>query len=240
MRYAVPAAILAKRSFLLPRPDVTSVLASIVAGNSPQNVVSGTFSGIDSRTRLKSALFAIRGTPSPRSLPVAETISLSELPPVTPPRGDAEAQAERCKWAQVFAAQRVSIGRRLLTEAAAFAPFTLPSGVRVEKNSAALALGFGPQAPPATLAMPAAPAEQAMASFMPPAPIPAAGAVPIAQPGAQAGLTPGSPAAVPGHAALKSVIQTKGPISATGDFANPNAGQNVTKFARLRRLLARL
>jgi hypothetical protein len=105
--------------------------------------------------------------------------------------------------------------------------------MKLEKRSAAVTMGAGPVAPATTLQAPTTTAEQAMAAFMPPAAIPPAGAAPQAA----AGLTPGSPSAVPGQSAIKSIIQTKGPISASGDFANPNAGQNVTKFARLRRLL---
>jgi hypothetical protein len=44
---------------------------------------------------------------------------------------------------------------------------------------------------------------------------------------------------LPGNSALKSTIQTKGPISASGDFGNPNAGQDVSNKMAVDRATAR-
>lgn len=101
--------------------------------------------------------------------------------------------------------------------------FLLPSGVRVAsraKAAAIAAMGFGPTTPPAMLPVPGMPAQAPMQPAM------AAANIPAPQ-----GLTPGAPQNLGGHSAINSTIQKKGPISTTGDFANPNAGQDVQKFA---------
>jgi hypothetical protein len=136
-----------------------------------------------------------------------------------------------CVLPQVFTTYRVAIGRRLLDEARSFCPFTLPNGDTLRKSAASVIVPqqSNPAAPPTAQGNPVAPmptnpaghvpaaaATQVLNQFMsPPA------AAPIA------GLTTGTPQGVPGHAAINSTIQTKGPLSASGDFGNPNAGQDV-------------
>jgi hypothetical protein len=76
-------------------------------------------------------------------------------------------------------------------------------------------------------------AQQALNSMMP---------YPARQPLPGLSAPPGG--GLPGHAAINNTIQTKGPISASGDFGNPNAGQDVAMqpakiagWLKMRRLL---
>lgn len=149
-------------------------------------------------------------------------------------------------WSQMRrrAAQSSSNGGGLEGEreagAADFDGFTLPSGLHVRplgKTAAVAAHTFGPVGNPASAAVPLVDAQQAMNAFLPqrpPSPMPGSGLGMI--PPAMAGTSvTGGGDQLPGNSAIKSTIQTKGPISATGDFGNPNAGQDVTKMASLRR-----
>ena len=132
-------------------------------------------------------------------------------------------------------------------EGEAFSPFTLPSGLRVgsrPKRAAVLPGMAGSATPPLGNQNPTMAAQAQMATFAPPtmgpgagATLPGAGGVVMDGTGPH-GAGPGAAGAndiLPGHAAIKSVIQTKGPISATGDFGNPNAGQDVKVAAFLTR-----
>ncbi len=120
--------------------------------------------------------------------------------------------------------------------AAAFDAFVLPNGLLVRplgKSAAVAAHTFGPVGNPASAAVPLVDAQAAMNAFLPqrpPSPMPGSGLGMV--PPAMAGTSvTGGGDQLPGNSALKSTIQTKGPISATGDFGNPNAGQDVTKMA---------
>jgi hypothetical protein len=225
-------------AFLLPRPDLTSMLASIVESSGAPFTSTNGFSGNAPGQRAKNAVQRVLNGPFCHSQAPHGSI-LAQMSPTdgrfTGQSGQATGQAKVAELTQVFHRQRLNVGQRLLAEAVTFLPFELPMGARVSKAAASAILppppGMGGQ-PPAPAPMP----------VPPPAPMPGAPFAPPPPP-VPLGLTPGAPQNVPGNAAIKSVIQTKGPISASGDFANPNAGQDVptgmkaSAYPRLSRLL---
>lgn len=225
----------AKEASLLPRKDIVSLMASLIEQDfsrpAAQAGKSAAIMAILGESPLEQgdpSIFAGQRGPSEGFFP-PEASTAPARPQAKAAAAQAGGGAQPLNWTAVSYAQVCQkikdAGTRWREESTRREGendgFLLPSGVRVLTKAAVVAAtGYGPMAAPTVLPVPGMPATAPMQGILNQAQVPQV-----------QGLTPNTPQDLSGQAAINSTIQKKGPISASGDFANPNAGQDVSKFA---------